>query len=442
MANHQKVLLGISGQGDVKNSPTVEEGGTHTPAGGYTDTYTGGNKELDGLLAAADEKYNASIGNATDMRNAYDEYNQALNAYGYAADTSRNDEINSYVGGGSGGGLSGYGVGSGGGYGGYSSFSKTSGGANDYSEYIRQMHEAQKQANLAALENAYNKNVATLNRAARDVPLEYQNARNQTASQSAIQQKNFNEYAAARGLNTGTGAQAQLAFGNTLQSNLSGLNQQEAASMADLELQRAQLLADYNAAIAQAEAGANYELADALYNEKIRVDNAAMQMEQYNRALAEDRAATLAKYGDFSGYTALGYSDAEIKAMTDYYNAANAVSSMPRKTGGGNPVTNPNWDELFTAATQSGNPESYISNMYKQFGFTSTSGLYDDYLNWAEANAANVATDDKMIEIANAAAKMKSLGQVTTEQINAWLDALPYHFTAAQKEAIKMYYGG
>lgn len=54
------------------------------------------------------------------------------------------------------------------------------------------------------------------------------------------------------------------------------------------------------------------------------------------------------------------------------------VSTTP--TGGGEA----DYDGLFAAAQASGYPKSYIANNYKKFGFTSSSGVYDDYEDWLE----------------------------------------------------------
>lgn len=53
---------------------------------------------------------------------------------------------------------------------------------------------------------------------------------------------------------------------------------------------------------------------------------------EYNRAL--DRAQTLAQAGDFSGYRALGYSDAEIASLQNAYNRAQAAAALSRSGGG------------------------------------------------------------------------------------------------------------
>lgn len=43
---------------------------------------------------------------------------------------------------------------------------------------------------------------------------------------------------------------------------------------------------------------------------------------------------------------------------------------------------------LFRDAQESGNPQSYITNNYKRYGFSSSSGLYNDYKNWASGKSS------------------------------------------------------
>ena len=106
---------------------------------------------------------------------------------------------------------------------------------------------------------------------------------------------------------------------------------------------------------------------------------------EYNRAL--DRAQTLAQAGDFSGYRALGYSDAEIASLQNAYNRAQAAAALSRSDGGTDGDSGAqDYDGLYQAALESGYPKSFISNNYKRFGFTSSSGLYDGYESWAEEN--------------------------------------------------------
>lgn len=82
-----------------------------------------------------------------------------------------------------------------------------------------------------------------------------------------------------------------------------------------------------------------------------------------------------------------GYDQTYIQALRDAYLreqgtlAARKVSkSSGRPSGGGAQ----DYDGLFAAAKQSGHAKSYIANNYKKFGFTSSSGLYDDFKGWDE----------------------------------------------------------
>lgn len=144
----------------------------------------------------------------------------------------------------------------------------------DYSPYLEQMHQAKQQAAVAGLEAAYQQNMAVIDSSKERTAQEYQAARNQTAGASEQARRNFNQYAAANGLNSGTGGQAELARSVALQGSLGAINAQEANAMADLELKRAEAESEYNAAIAQARYTGEYELAAALYEEKVRVQEA------------------------------------------------------------------------------------------------------------------------------------------------------------------------
>lgn len=160
---------------------------------------------------------------------------------------------------------------------------------NDYSQYLNDMYKAKQQAAIAALEAAYQQNLNSINRAGVGLAEAYQNARNQTAGASELAKRNFAQYAAASGLNTGAAGQAELARNVALMGNLNTINTQEAQSVADLELQKADAEVSYNNAIAQAEASGNYELANALYQEKVRYETAVNEaiQQQWQNALAQ-----------------------------------------------------------------------------------------------------------------------------------------------------------
>lgn len=226
----------------------------------------------------------------------------------------------------------------------------------DYSSYINELYAAKQEAALAALESAYKNNVADLNASQAKIAPTYQASRNQTAATSEQQKRNFAEYAAANGLNSGASGQAELARGVTLQNNMNTLNKSEADAQANIELQRTKLANEYNSAIASAKADGNYELANALYQEKVRVDeslasrasnqanlNYQAYTANYNAQQdAQTRADTLAnteydrkmaiaqqlaQYGDFSGYDALGIDTTQMRAAYQAAQAAAAASS-------------------------------------------------------------------------------------------------------------------
>jgi hypothetical protein len=211
--------------------------------------------------------------------------------------------------------------------------------ANSKAGYIDQLYAAQQQAKLDALKSAYDANTADLNNTAAKLPDTYNTARNTTAAASAVNQSSFNERAAANGLNSGTGGQAALSMANTLQSNLSSLDSEQASKLADIDTQRAKLASQYNNAIQQAIEDNDSEKAQALYNEAVRIDNSLVSTSQaqasfdlqkqaaqtsasnmtYEERLA--KAETLRQYGNFTGYLDLGYSQDDVDSMKAAYDA-------------------------------------------------------------------------------------------------------------------------
>lgn len=160
---------------------------------------------------------------------------------------------------------------------------------NDYSDYVRQLQEAARAKSLAELEAAYQKNVNAIDAAKGQITPQYTDARNQVAGQAAVSRKNWQETAAAMGLNSGAAGQSDIAMNLAKQNALAQLDQRESADMAALELQRTQAATDYNSAIAQAKASGDYELAAALYQEKVRADEAqrADRVTQFQQMLQQ-----------------------------------------------------------------------------------------------------------------------------------------------------------
>lgn len=79
---------------------------------------------------------------------------------------------------------------------------------------INQMYDAQKQAQLAGLQSAYELNRSNMQAAADKIPQTYQQQANDLNAQYEKNKRNFNQQAAVNGLNTGTASQAELAQNN------------------------------------------------------------------------------------------------------------------------------------------------------------------------------------------------------------------------------------
>ncbi len=110
-----------------------------------------------------------------------------------------------------------------------------------------------------------------------------------------------------------------------------------------------------------------------------------MSQDEWNKAAQQ--AEMMASYGDFSGYKALGYTDSQIESMRQAYQIAQTAKAKSGSSGGkksgdsGSPVTE-DYDGLMLAAEQSGHPESYIANHYKEYGFNKSTGLAGEYETW------------------------------------------------------------
>lgn len=197
-------------------------------------------------------------------------------------------------------------------------------------DQLKELYAAQQAAALQNLKTAYDSNMQDVNAAQAKIAPLYQAQRNQTASTAAVNRANFNEQAAASGLNTGAGSQAALSQANALTNNMNTLNSKEAEANTDIETQRLKLQTQYNNAIAQAQADNNAALAQALYNEYVRVDNSLVEtsanqaqinntysqlVNQYKQQEYENQlkqAQDMAAWGDFSGYKSLNYPDSWI----------------------------------------------------------------------------------------------------------------------------------
>ena len=211
----------------------------------------------------------------------------------------------------------------------------------DQSDLVREMYEENLAANKSQLESDYNQNLSDLESEASKIGSTYYEQRRQAQAESDRNRQAFQEYANARGLNSGTGGQAELARNNQLSANLNSLRQSEAEKRAEVERQRVLLGQQYQSAIQKAQADNDLAKAKALYEEAVRVDESissaakadadrALQMFNIlnNTALSAAGAYASQTEPDLSLYAKLlgggGSSSAE---LTDLYNKAQSILS-------------------------------------------------------------------------------------------------------------------
>ena len=204
-----------------------------------------------------------------------------------------------------------------------------------HSDYINGVYDAQLEAQKQALESAYNQKEAEYSAAEAKIPAQYDAQRNALSAQNEIEKANFNEQAAASGLNVGAGSQARLSQSNAYQQGMTALGKAQADAASNLQLERTKAKTAYQDAIQQAIKDNDARRAQALYEEAQRIDNNLVSnalnqanldatRSSTNYAKMMETAQTLAQYGDFSGYLALGYSQDQVDAMRKVWEAQNA----------------------------------------------------------------------------------------------------------------------
>ena len=263
---------------------------------------------------------------------------------------------------------------------------------NGQEDYIRQMYEANLAENKSQLESDYNQNLSDLGAEESKLGQIYYEQMRQAQAESDRNRQAFQEYANARGLNSGTGGQAELAQQNQLSSNLNTLRQSEAEKRAEVERQRALLGQQYQSAIQKAQAENDLAKAKALYEEAVRVDEAisaaskadadrAMQIFSMLNNTALSAAGAYASRGDMSLYQKLLAGDST-KELEDLYNKAQQiVSSGGYYSGGGGGSSRGykqatsdemEWAQYYIDIIRSAggvdNVQDYLATNYKEYG--------------------------------------------------------------------------
>lgn len=167
----------------------------------------------------------------------------------------------------------------------------------DYSEEIRNLAEAQRQAQLAALEKSRQQALSNLSVEKASIAPTYYNARNQVASQNKQSARNFAEYMANRGLTrSGAGAQAEIARNVAYQSNMSALGQQEAQAYQDIARRESDIENAYLSDKASINANIDANMLNQLIAEGQRLDNVNLNNYYQNQQLALSQAGLTGYY--------------------------------------------------------------------------------------------------------------------------------------------------
>lgn len=176
---------------------------------------------------------------------------------------------------------------------------------------INQMYEAQRKAREEELKAAYDRSMSDYQAARDKIAPEYQKQANDLSVQYERNRQNFNNQAAATGINSGTASQAALARNGEYQRDFGNLRTAEANATAEADRKMANLTAEYQTNIRAALADNDYKKAAAL-------------LDEYNNGYQRDlkNAQILAEFGDFSAFANL-YGADQAKNMEAVWRAQN-----------------------------------------------------------------------------------------------------------------------
>ena len=284
---------------------------------------------------------------------------------------------------------------------------------------INAMYAAQQAQQEAQLKQAYEQNLSSYQAAQDKISPQYQQQANDLAIQYERNARNFNQQAAATGINSGVGSQAALARAGEYQRDYASLRTSEAEQQAEAERQKALLEAQYKNDVAAALAENDYSKAQALLDE---YENG------YNRDV--QNAQILASYGDFSGYATL-YGQEQADAMWRLWVAQNP--DLAKQTGS---ITEAQYNnlkagnEMNKGLDESGNvptntstantgASTYVDYYSSPFANTSTNKTTSST---SGSNASNTVYDTLMTAYKNYGSGSRS-GTTLTELSNQQLAA-------------------
>lgn len=354
-----------------RGSSSSSSGKTTAGNGGYTGStyskYNGGNSAMENELKKYQQQYQdaRARGDADGMQAANNAANQVRNSYGYAAEHATADI--GKVRGSSSSNKSNRGYWPAGDY--YQQYQQIQAQqpsyTEDLSDYLDQLYAAQRKQAMGEIESSYQKALNDLKQSTVGVDQKYTDAANNAAANSELAKRNFMEYAAASGLNSGAAAQNEIARSTQLNSDLTKLDQDQNAFYQNVELRKAQAEQDYNAAIADAINSNDVSRAQALYQEKVRVQQELTA--QANQNMQNALSALKTAYQQQRDQVA----DSQWAKEFQYQQDRDAVSDSQ-------------WDKTYDYNTRSELAKLLAQNGY--FGGLSTLGASQDAINFLQNN--------------------------------------------------------
>ncbi len=358
-------------------------------------------------------------------------------------------------------------------------------------DYLKQWYQSAQQQQQNTIDFGTNQAVLELLRTKQDAEAQFQEQRNQIAIDEAKAKDNQALYAEARGDKGGIGAAQYDAIMNTAAQNRLAVNSAQTKLATDTSRQIADLraqgeyekadalltlsqqylsqlmsleqwaaeynlsVAQFNASLKQWQAEFDLKVADLLgsYNGQptLSAKQFAFNQQQYQDSLKADQEKKLASAGEILLAAGIMPSASQLAAMgmteieAQSYITAQKVSAAAAKgksgggsTGsGGRTMTSMDYDGLFKAARDSGNPQSFIANNYKKYGFTSQTGLYNEY----KAAMETPVKSNMEMQADHYRAFAQSIGaQLSAGQVNAALGNINSRWSelsATQKQGIQ-----
>ena len=357
--------------------------------------------------------------------------------------------------------------------------------------YLEQWYQNAQQQQQNTVDFGTNQAILELLRNKQDAEAQYQEQRNQIAIDEAKAKDNQALYAESRGDKGGIGAAQYDAIMNTAAQNRLAVNSAQTKLATDTSRQIADLraqgeyekadalltlsqqylsqlmsleqwaaeynlsVAQFNASLKQWQAEFDLKVADLLgsYNgqQTLSAKQFAFNQQQYQDSLKADQEKRLASAGEIllaagimpsaSQLAAMGMTTTEAQSYITAQKVAAAAtkgkSGKGNGGGGGGTVTSMDYDGLFKAARDSGNPQSFIANNYKKYGFKSQTGLYNEY---KAAMETPVKSNMEMQADHYRAFTQSIAAQLSGGQVNAALGNINSRWSelsAAQKRGIQ-----